>query len=182
MITPIIEGLSRNEVPGTQKTIAQLKSLQTASREMATTLGNLGPLRNELKTATDATGPAARQIDGAIAQARTAATQLKDGLRTLSSAKADTTKAAESMTGGIGQLKVALGTVSNNLASADDSLMSDEAQPAYVFDHANRIGRGIVTGAATALGLALVAIAAFGVVRWRRRGTPVADGGSVVDA
>ncbi|WP_157851022.1 hypothetical protein [Gordonia phthalatica] len=169
LITPVIDSLSRNKVPGADKTIAQLKSMQTASRDIAAQLGDLGPLRNELKAATDATGPAAKEIDGAVAGARTAANQLKEGLANLSSAKADTEKAADAMTGGIKQLKIALGTVSNNLSSADDSLMSDDAAPAYVYDHANRIGSGIVTGAATALGLLVLAAAAWGVVRWRRR-------------
>ena len=174
LITPVIESLSRSDVPGAEKTIDRLKSMQAASRDIAAQLGALGPLRTELKAATDAVGPAAREIDGAIAGARTAANRLRDGLARLSSAKADTQKAAESMTDGIKQLKIALGTVSNNLSSADESLMSDESQPAYVFDHANRIGRGVVTGAATALGLVVLAVAAFGVVRWRRR-TTVAD-------
>ncbi|MGB3698726.1 MAG: hypothetical protein WBA05_14965 [Gordonia sp. (in: high G+C Gram-positive bacteria)] len=166
MITPIIDGLDRSNTPGADKTIAQLKSLQSASRDVAATLGGLGPLRTELKAATEATGPAARAIDGAVGQAQTAATQLTEGLAKLSAAKADTEKAAQSMVGGIRQLKFALGTVSNNLASADDSLVSDETQPAYVFDHADRIGRGIVTGAITALGLLVVAA---GGVWWRRR-------------
>ncbi|WP_336820051.1 hypothetical protein [Gordonia sp. MMO-8] len=170
LVTPIIDGLSRSDVPGADKTISQLKSLQVASRDIASSLGDLGGLRGELDRTTAAAGPAAREIDGALAQARTAATELKDGLTRLASAKGDTEKAADSLSSGITQLKGALSLVSNNLSSADESLMSDESQqPAYVFDHANRIGRGIVTGASTALGLLLVGVVTWVVVRRRRR-------------
>ncbi|GAA4673664.1 hypothetical protein [Gordonia humi] len=171
LVTPIVSGLEHSTVPGADKTIEQLKSLQSASREIVGGVGDLGALRSELDKATAATGPAARQVDGAIDRARTAASQLKEGLDRLASAKADTQQAADDMSGGLGKLKTALATVSNNLSSADESLTSDDAAPAYVYDHANRIGRGIAAGAVTAVGLLVVGIALVLVVHRRRTQT-----------
>ncbi|WOC11164.1 hypothetical protein [Gordonia sp. MP11Mi] len=167
LVTPIIDGLSRSDVPGADKTIERLKSLQRAARDVGGQLGGLGTLRAELDKATTATGPAARDVDAAIAQARSAASELKVGLDRLASAKSDTQKAAESMSDGLGKLKSALATVSNNLSSADESLTTQDAQPAYVYDHANRIGRGVTTGAVTALAILAAAGAVWGVLAWR---------------
>lgn len=169
LVDPLIDLLESSPAPGTANSLAQLKQLRASANQLSESLGSVGDLQKSLNELNASIGPAAESTAAGLSAARTAASQLQEGLGTLAGTRETADAAASDVAKGLDQLTGVLENIDNRLTSAeenltpgddayapDGSLLADQPTPTVAVPNT---GRSLVVGAAA--GLAALALLLF---------------------